>query len=168
MAENRVYKFGDKNGLLRLIQTILIAGIAVCSVVLILELLLPVNLNGDDSSVLPVVNPVDANDLSQNIVAEAEKNQSIAKITRSGLFKLESSLNDKPMADRTIDMIRSQLKLRCIMELNGEPVAYVHIEKEGLHKCKVGDSVKDLFTVLNIGDRSIEITILGHRQVLSL
>ena len=91
MAENRVYKFGDKNGLLRLIQTILIAGIAVCSVVLILELLLPVNLNGDDSSVLPVVNPVDANDLSQNIVAEAEKNQSIAKITRSGLFKLEKN-----------------------------------------------------------------------------
>ncbi len=167
MPENRVYKFGDKNGLLRLIQTILIAGIAVCTVVLILELLLPVNLDGDNSGVLPVVSSVDANGLSKSVV-EAEKNQSIAKITRSGLFKLESSLNDKPMADRTIDMIRSQLKLRCIMELNGEPVAYVHIKNEGLQKCKVGDSVKDLFTVLNIGDRSIEITILGHRQVLSL
>lgn len=168
MAENRVYKFSDKNGLLRLIQTILIAGIAVCSVVLILELLLPVNLNSDSSGVLPVVSSVNANGLSQTDIAEAGKNQSIAKITRSGLFKLESSLNDRPMADKTIDMIRSQLKLRCIMELNGEPVAYVHIQNEGLQKCKVGDSVKDLFTVLNIGDRSIEIIILGHRQVLSL
>jgi hypothetical protein len=161
-------KFDDKNGPWRPVQAVLIAGIVVCAVVLIPELLLPVKLNSNASGVLPVVSPIDANSLSQTALVEADNNQSIAKITRSGLFKLASSVQDKPMAGKTIDMIRSQLKLRCIIELDGEPVAYVHIKNEGLQKCKVGDSVKDLFTVLNINDNSIEITILGHRQILSL
>ena len=54
------------------------------------------------------------------------------------------------------------------MEMNGEPVAYVHIKGTGLKKCKVGDSVSDLFTVLNIDKRSIEITIIDHKVTLSL
>lgn len=167
MSVIRINNFNN-NSLLRLIQMVLVAGIVICATVLLLELLLPVELHNSNFNVLPVVNPVDANDLPQAVFADAQENQPVAGITRSGLFKLASSVNDRPMAGKTIGMIRSQLKLRCIMELNGEPVAYVHIKNEGLQKCKVGDSVKDLFTVLNINDGSIEITILGHRQVLSL
>jgi hypothetical protein len=90
------------------------------------------------------------------------------KFIRSGLFKSEATLSDKPMADKTIERIRSQLKLQCIMELNGELVAYVSIKGVGLKKCKIGDSINDLFTVLNINNKSIEITIVGHREILSL
>ena len=163
-----IIKIKNESDLLRLIQMVLITGIVVCVAVLLLELLLSVKLEGENYDILPVVNSGDINDLSRTIFADAPEKQPIARMTRSGLFKLASSVNDKPMAGKTIDMIRSQLKLRCIMELNGEQVAYVHIKNEGLQKCKVGDSVKDLFTVLTINDKSIEIAILGHRQILSL
>ncbi len=54
------------------------------------------------------------------------------------------------------------------MELNGERVAYVYIEGVGLRKCKPGDSVGDLFNVLNIYEKSIEITIADHKIILKL
>jgi hypothetical protein len=72
------------------------------------------------------------------------------------------------MADKTIERIKSQLKLKCIMEIRGEPVAYINIKGASLKKCKVGDSVSDLFTVLNINKHSVEISIVDHKVTLNL
>ena len=70
--------------------------------------------------------------------------------------------------DTTLERIRSQLKLKCILKLSGEFVAYVNIKGEGLKQCKVGDRINDTFTVTSIGDKQIEVTIIGHTVILSL
>jgi hypothetical protein len=72
------------------------------------------------------------------------------------------------MADKTIERIKSQLKLQCVMEMSGEPVAYINIEGTGLKKCKTGDSINDLFTVLNVYKNSVEISIIDHKVTLNL
>ncbi len=69
------------------------------------------------------------------------------------------------MRDKTIAKIRSQLKLQCIMDLKGEPVAYIRIKGEGMKKYEIGD-VCDQFTVLDIGEKNIAISIVGHKTVL--
>jgi len=92
----------------------------------------------------------------------------LAKVMRGGLFKPSAPLSDNPMADKTIERIQSQLKLQCIMQMNGAPVAYVNITGVGLRKCTAGESVQDLFTVVSIGNNSMEITILGHKVVLNM
>jgi len=89
-------------------------------------------------------------------------------VVRSNLFRSSRSLQDKPMADKTIERIRSQLRLQCILQIDGEPIAYVNVKNMGIKKCRVGESVADLFTVLNIYPKSIEISIVDHRVTLSL
>ena len=87
---------------------------------------------------------------------------------RRGLFRSAAPVRDVPMADKTIERIRSQLKLQCVMEMNGEPVAYIQVKDLGLKRCRVGDSVEDLFKVLRIQKKSVEIAIVDHSVTLSL
>lgn len=87
---------------------------------------------------------------------------------KPGLFKAASGLNDKPMADKTIERIKSQLKLQCIMQMGGKAAAYINIKDIGLEKCTVGEKICDLFTVININEKSVEILIIDHRVMLSL
>jgi hypothetical protein len=87
---------------------------------------------------------------------------------RPGLFQSATPLADKPMADKTIAKILSQLKLRCIVQINGQPVAYINVDNGGMKRCRAGDTVADLFTVVRIHERSVELTIVGHPVTLSL
>jgi hypothetical protein len=87
---------------------------------------------------------------------------------RPGLFQSATPLADKPMADKTIEKIVSQLKLRCIVQINGQPVAYINVDNGALKRCRAGDSVADLFTVVRIHEKSVELTIVGHPVTLSL
>ena len=161
-------KILQKYGSWKLLQALLVAGIIISACVLILELVIPVRFDSDAFGNLSSVNTIAAGNISEALQTETSGHPAVDKIVRSGLFKLDTSIRDKPMADKTIEMIRSQLKLQCILELNGEPVAYVHIKDKGLRRCRVGDSVDDLFTVLGINEKSVEISIVGHRQILSL
>jgi len=144
------------------------AGTVTLTGVLVLELVVPVRLDSDMVDTSPNMNAVASNKLSEILQPDSAEFQELSKIMRQGLFKSVTPLRDKPMADKTIERIKSQLKLQCIMEMNGEPVAYVNIKGTGLKKCKVGDSVSDLFTVLNINKKSIEVTIVDHKVTLSL
>jgi hypothetical protein len=87
---------------------------------------------------------------------------------RPGLFKSATPLADKPMADKTIEKILAQLKLRCIVQIKGQPVAYINVENGGLKRCRAGDSVANLFTVVRIHEKSVDLTIVGHPVTLSL
>ncbi|MHC4647207.1 MAG: hypothetical protein ACYTBJ_17075 [Planctomycetota bacterium] len=91
-------------------------------------------------------------------------------MVRGGLFKAESQLADRPLADRTIRSILSSLTLVYVMEMGGEPVAYIDMKPDGVRQCKVGENVKDRFKVVNIDveARSVEITIVGHKVKLSI
>jgi hypothetical protein len=90
------------------------------------------------------------------------------KIPRKGLFKPATPVSDNSMAGATIEKIKSQLKLQCLMAMNNEPVAYININGVGMRKCKVGDSVQDLFTVVGIAKTSVELMIVGHKVTLGL
>lgn len=89
---------------------------------------------------------------------------------RPGLFKPATGLQDKPLANKTIERIKKQLKLQCVMEMNGQPVAYINIQGVGLKKCCVGENVNDLFTVLYINkqNKSVDILIVEHKITLHL
>ena len=102
--------------------------------------------------------------------ALSSSNQNTITI-RSGLFKPETQINDKPLADKTIQAIKSRLTLFCIMDDNaGKPVAFVKIQGEGLKECYVGDTVNDMFTVLSIDKEknSIKISIVDHEVKLAI
>ncbi len=89
---------------------------------------------------------------------------------RTGFFKSDSKISDRPIADKTIERIKNQLKLKCVMELNSAPTAYINIEGMGLKKCQIGDSISDLFTVLDIDkkNKTVEISIIDHKVTLHL
>ena len=89
---------------------------------------------------------------------------------RPGMFKLATGLQDKPLADKTIERIKDQLKLQCVMEMNGQPIAYINIQGVGLKKCCIGENVNDLFTVLDINkqNKSVDISIVEHKVTLNL
>lgn len=161
-------KIVQKYGSWKLVQAVLVVGIIISAGILTLEVVMPVRFDSDAFGNLTSVSTETGGNLSEILQSESSTRADVAKISRSGLFKSDTSVRDKPMADKTIEMIRSQLKLQCILELNGEPVAYVHIKDKGLRKCRVGDCVDDLFTVIDINEKSIEITIVGHREILSL
>ncbi len=92
----------------------------------------------------------------------------LARLIRGGLFRASTPLRDKPMADKTIERIKSQLRLQCVMRIKNERVAYINIKGMGLKKCQVGDSVEGLFTVININEKSVEIKIVEHKVTLKL
>lgn len=92
----------------------------------------------------------------------------LSNFTRNDLFQSPTPLRDVPMADDTIERIRSRLRLQCIMEMNGESVAYINIEGVGFRQCRVGDVVSDLFTVLEIAANYVQISIVDHAVTLDM
>jgi hypothetical protein len=167
MLKKKVNRLVKICNMWRLVQITLAVCIIISIGIFVLELAIPLQLNSDTAN-SSNINTIALNSLSKIVSPKPTDFREVVKIIRSGLFKSETSLRDKPMADKTIGRIISQLKLQCIMELDGESVAYVNINGVGMKKCKVGDSIDDLFTVLNINNKSIEITIVDHREILSL
>lgn len=99
------------------------------------------------------------------------KDKTKSQITyRPGMFQPATDLADKPLANKTIERIKDQLKLQCVMEMNGQTVAYINIQGVGLRKCTIGENVNDLFTVLDINkqNKSVDISIVEHRVTLHL
>ena len=168
MLKRQINRLVNRYGLWRLIHIALAAGIITLSGLFVLELVIPVRLNSntvDASSNKDVVAP---NHLSEILQPKPTSFKELTKIVRSGLFKAPAPLRDKPMVAKTIERIKSQLKLQCVMEMGGDLVAYINIKGTGLKKCKAGDSVYDLFRVLNINKNGVEITIVDHKVTLSL
>ncbi len=143
-------------------------GFLIAMVIFTLQMTLPIKqatfeLHATDTKQLAYTESL-LNDSNKNDTDFREK---LSKI-KSGLFKPASGLSDKPMADKTIEKIKSQLELQCIIPISGEPAAYVNIKGIGLKKCTVGEKICDLFTVISIDLKSIEISIIDHRVKLSL
>jgi len=108
---------------------------------------------------------------NNSIPADANKETTKNQIAYwPGMFKPATGLQDKPLANKTIERIKDQLKLQCVMEMNGQPVAYINIQGVGLRKCVTGENVNDLFTVLDINkqNKSVDISIVEHKVTLHL
>lgn len=159
----------NRFGLIRMIHVILVLGILILIITIIVQLFVPINLQQSDNQ---------ANTISESVIPETisslldkskdKKSQTIAY--RPGMFKSATGLQDKPLANKTIEKIRDQLKLQCVMEMNGRPVAYINVQGVGLKKCGIGDSINDLFTVLDINkqNKSVDISIVDHKITLQL
>lgn len=167
MVKKKKNKVRHKRDLGRLVRIWFVLGIIFSVTILTLELAIPLKLDENVGRSV-AVNVTSTSEISNIHTPESTSLQKMVTVMRTGFFKSETPLLDKPMAEKTIDTIKSQLKLQCIMDLDGEPVAYVKIKGEGLEQCRVGDSVDDLFTVLSIDKKSIEISIIGHKQTLKL
>ena len=162
MIKKYLRKIMSKYGPWRITQTLLAALIVVMTVTLLILLLVPVRMlaaeRGIDDSVAA----------ARDDSIKEEDSVDVAKLVssmRTGLFKSAIALQGKPMADKTVERIKSQLKLQCIMPIGGEPAAYIEIKGEGLRKCRIGD-VCNSFTVLDIREKSVDISIVGHKVTL--
>ncbi len=163
-----VKKSSGRSGLWRLIHAAGITTVTILVVVFVLELAVPVQI--DTQSVYPSAGPLvtpfgpDAGAVFslQPVFSE------LATKIRSDLFKPATLLADKPMAEKTVERIKSQLKLQCIMRVNGKAVAYINIKGSGLKRCEIGECIEDIFTIVDIGDKAVETTIIGHKVTLSL
>lgn len=152
----------------RTIQIALMSFSGILLTAAVFQLFIPVRLQADSQA-----NILSGSATSENISLLLDKNKNEnreAVLYRPGLFKPATGIQDKPIADKTIERIKDQLKLQCIMELNGQTVAYINIQGVGLKKCRTGESVNDLFTVTNISkeSKSVEISIVGHKVTLHL
>jgi hypothetical protein len=168
MLKGQIKRLVNRYGLWPVVNTSLIVVITVQVCIFVLELVIPVRFSGEDFKASSNANVITSRDLSEVLQPEKSNFQELLKVFRPKLFEAATGLQDRPMADKTIERIKSQLKLQCIMEMNGAPVAYVSISGMGLKKCSVGDSIGDLFTVLNINKDSIEVTIVDHKVTLHL
>ena len=137
---------------------LLLAGIA-------LQLLLPIRVMASTASDLVAI--PEGHTAVRDVNDRHIDKSALAGAFWPSLFKAATALSDKPMADKTLQRIRSQLTLRFIMEMDGVPVAYIQIKDMGLKKCKAGDTVADLFSVLHVGKDYVEIQILEHKLKLS-
>jgi hypothetical protein len=147
-------------------QIMLIGGIVISSGLLVRQLIVSPYFE-NDAVYTPTSNIIVDGNLAEIAQIKSTRLREDGETMRPGLFKSENPQHDKPMADKTIERIKSQLKLQCIMDLEGERVAYVKVKGEGMKRCRSGDTVSNLFTVLNINETSVEITIVGHRELLS-
>ena len=168
MVTRTLHALVRRYGIWMMLQAALGAGLLVLALILVLELARPIRASGEPAGTIATGELLSADQLLERLSARETVSNRIAAAMRPGLFKSATPLRDKPMADKTIEKILSQLKLQCVLPINGELVAYVNVERSGLKKCRVGDSVEDLFTVIGIGQRSIEITIVDHPVTLSL
>ncbi|MHC4743841.1 MAG: hypothetical protein ACYS8Z_18145 [Planctomycetota bacterium] len=168
MNRERFFSILSKCDPWRLMVISLAVGVAVVAGALVFELAALSWQNDGLLNIAPNSNTTDSYNLSGLLNPESKSIRDLGRVMRTGLFRPATPSRDRPMADKTIERIKSQLQLKCITNLNGEPVAYVKIKGVGLRRCKPGDTVNDLFTVIEIHPERIEIKIVGHRTMLDL
>jgi len=168
MARKLLNELLRRYGAWRLAQYGLVAAAAGLVAVLLVELLVPLRSQVNGRAAVAGNVGINARGVPEIPQPTTMDFQELTKVFRAGLFKAATPLSDKPLADRTIERIRSKLALKGILTIKGRQVAYISVEGEGLKPCKTGDSVGDLFTVLNVGEKSVEISIVGHKVTLSL
>lgn len=166
MVKKKIIKLLKRYDLWQWAQIMLIGGIVISSGLLVQQLIVSPYFE-NDAVYAPTSNIIVDGNLAEIAQIRSTGFQEVGKTIRPGLFKSENPQHGKPMADKTIERIRSQLKLQCIMDLDDEPVAYIKIKGEGMKQCRSGDTISNLFTVLNINKTSVEIAIVGHREFLS-
>lgn len=164
MIKEQIKKLVSTYGMWRVVQAMLAGMITICVIVIVMSLLIPVNtksLEMDISTRVLVAN----DDYETTVAVESTDDSAWVASIRSGLFKARSGINKGPMADKTIERIKAQLKLQCIVLIAGEPVAYIDIKGQGLKKCRMGD-VFETFSVIDIKQKSVDIKIVGHTITL--
>ena len=111
----------------------------------------------------------DTNEPDQGFEAFQSKRKPSAGRLRPNLFKPTTRLRTRT-GDATVERILSMLKFRCVMTIQGEPTAFVKVKDQGTRKCQAGNTVFDLFTVLEVNpeQNNMTIEIAGKKRTLGL
>lgn len=163
----KIYTCLENCNLWKLAVILLSGGILFLASLSALKLFMPIR---DSIAALDpnsLVGVADPNNSSAISVIQSDMLGDMAQIMRPGLFKPATPINDKPLADKTIQRIRDQLKLLCVLNLDTDPKAYINVTNEGMKECKIGDDIGGLFKVLDISKSGVLIDIIGHKEVLS-
>ncbi len=166
MLKKIMQKIINRFGMLYTIELGLGGGFLIAMVIFTLQMAVPTKQVFFESQASDAIQPISAGSLPDDSQKNHINLRETLQLIKPGLFKAASGLNDKPMADKTIERIRSQLKLQCIMQMDGKAAAYINIKNTGLKKCTVGEKVCDLFTVISINEKCVEISIIDHRVKL--
>lgn len=151
----------DKTRLRVIAKVAVLVAIVVLAMDSVLKIVLPVRLYR------PKMISVDTNPVSNRWSKENETEYKMEHPIRSGLFKPPRRNKTHSITDKTVETIFSSLKLQGVMLVGGQKVAYIVLKDGQMRKCKVGDNVKDMFTVLDIQSKSVSIDILGHKLSLT-
>ena len=105
MPKKKINRLLNKFDVWRLVQIALVGGIIALTGILVSELVIPLQSNNNTVNT-STINPIATTNLSEIVQAKSTGFQEITKIIRPGLFKSETPLRDKPMADKTIERIK--------------------------------------------------------------
>ena len=158
----------QKFGMWWLVQFGLVSAVVLLTCIILLQLLYPIQINTSLVSDMVAERMLTSNGIGSGDANDTMDNIELANEYSPKMFKAATPLNNKPMANKEIQRIKSQLQLQCVMEMGGAPVAYINIKGNGLKKCTIGERVGDLFTVLDIAKDHIEIQVLEHKLTLTL
>lgn len=161
-GKNNVPGYFDGARLKIITKATLFIAIAALIIAVILQIILPVK------PYQPQIFSTGYNPGANNLrVADSETKIEMTHSIRNGLFKPSRRVNTGSITDKTVERIFSSLKLQGIMSIRGQKVAYIVLKNGQMRKCKIGEIVKDMFTVTDIQKNSVSIDILGHKLSLS-
>ena|GEM_PF-3339766 len=159
----------QRYGRWRLIQAVLAAAALCMAGAITLTLAAPIHLGAGRIDVGNTVNLTQKEEVESITKLNIPEFGEVAKLMRTGLFKPQIISHRVNRFDNTVKTIMSQLKLKAVVEIKGTPTAYIDVKGTGVTKCTVGMSIPSLFTVLGINTekRSVELEVIGHRQILT-
>ena len=167
IPETHIRKPAPYKHVLNLINALLAISVLVLAVITLFVFFKPIQLESQEPSA-DMIKSILSTSLSELLPAASNDDANLSRVIREGLFKTATPLRNKPMADKTIEKIKSKLKLQCIMQMNQESVAYINISGVGLKQCRLGQSISNLFTVLAIYNDNVEISIVDHKVILRM
>lgn len=132
--------------------------VVVCAV----ELLWPVHLPPDAAAAPSLAMATDG--MSQAVM---EKDW-LAALQRRNLFEPAVPLPTRRVARQSVDRIMGMLSLNAIMKVSEGYVAYIQVKGFGLKRLREGEGVQELFRVLRIGPKAVELDVVGERMKLEL
>jgi len=89
-------------------------------------------------------------------------------IRRRSLFEPAVPLPSRRMAKHAVDRILAMLALSAITDIDGQKVAYIRVKGFGMRRFREGEGMEEMFKVLRIGRKSVQLEVVGERLELAL
>jgi hypothetical protein len=166
MLKHKIKTLIDKHGIWHLVHMLQVTTITLLFLLIIAMLVIPTTIDNPVNSFEPVnIAKINNNDNASDLMQHTDIE--FPSSMWNNLFKPASAIRTRSMDDKTVERIKSQLALQCIMNIGDEQVAYININNKGLRKCKNGDTVQDMFKVIDIQNNQVVLTIIGQTVTLS-
>jgi len=89
-------------------------------------------------------------------------------IRRRSLFEPAVPLPSRRMAKHAVEKILGMLALSAITDIDGQRVAYIRVKGFGMRRFCEGEGMEEMFKVLRIGRKSVQLEVVGERLELAL